>query len=139
MKTVRTSETLVYFETTGRYIPEGFHRHTRCDFRFSRRRVWRRLFWDVAPYSPVEVDRRFGGVYCFHNWSRHDDGVSSSETSVSLPLYTPQYPTRLVFLMNVLVQWKSVLRRLSVLIHGDTMDRQNYPPCGDRGMIIVPA
>jgi hypothetical protein len=24
------------------------------------------VFWDVAPFSPVEIDRRFRGVYCLH-------------------------------------------------------------------------
>jgi hypothetical protein len=33
------------------------------DFRFSRRRVWRTVFWDV-PCSLVETDRRFRGAYC---------------------------------------------------------------------------
>jgi hypothetical protein len=26
-----------------------------------------RVFWDVAPYSHVELDRRFRGVYCLHH------------------------------------------------------------------------
>jgi hypothetical protein len=26
-----------------------------------------RVFWDVAPCSHVEVDRRFRGAYCFHH------------------------------------------------------------------------
>jgi hypothetical protein len=24
-------------------------------------------FWDIAPYSLVEVDQRFGGAYCLHH------------------------------------------------------------------------
>jgi hypothetical protein len=24
------------------------------------------VFWDAAPYSPVEVHRRFGGMYYLH-------------------------------------------------------------------------
>jgi hypothetical protein len=24
------------------------------------------VFWDVAPCSMVEIDRRFGGAYCLH-------------------------------------------------------------------------
>jgi hypothetical protein len=31
-----------------------------------------RVFWDVAPCSHVEVDRRFRGAYCLHH--RPDDG-----------------------------------------------------------------
>jgi hypothetical protein len=26
-----------------------------------------RVFWDVAPYSHVEVDRHFRGAYCLHH------------------------------------------------------------------------
>jgi hypothetical protein len=26
-----------------------------------------RVFWDVAPCSHVEVDRRFRGAYCLHH------------------------------------------------------------------------
>jgi hypothetical protein len=25
------------------------------------------VFWDVAPFSPVGVDQRFGGAYCLHH------------------------------------------------------------------------
>jgi hypothetical protein len=25
------------------------------------------IFWVVAPYSPVEIARRFRGAYCFHH------------------------------------------------------------------------
>jgi hypothetical protein len=31
-------------------------------------------FWDIAPCSLVEVDRRFRGAYCLHY--RPDDGGS---------------------------------------------------------------
>jgi hypothetical protein len=34
-----------------------------------------RLFWDVAPCSHVEVDRRFRGAYCLHH--QGDDGGSA--------------------------------------------------------------
>jgi hypothetical protein len=33
-----------------------------------------RVFWDVAPYSHVEVDRRFKGAYCLDD--RPEDGGS---------------------------------------------------------------
>jgi hypothetical protein len=36
------------------------------DFRFSRRQVRIWLFWDVAPCSLVEIDRRFRDTYRFH-------------------------------------------------------------------------
>jgi hypothetical protein len=51
-------------------------------FRFSRRRIWRRLkmavFWDVAPCSLVEIDSRFRDALCLHHQGRHrpDDGGS---------------------------------------------------------------
>jgi hypothetical protein len=35
-------------------------------------------FWDVPPRSQVEIDRRFGGVYCFH----HPGDKSSSSSSL---------------------------------------------------------
>jgi hypothetical protein len=40
--------------------------HILWDFRFSRRRVWSLVFWDVAPCSLLGVDRRFRGSYCLH-------------------------------------------------------------------------
>jgi hypothetical protein len=33
-----------------------------------------RAFWDMVPYSLVEVDRNFRGAYCLHH--RPDDGGS---------------------------------------------------------------
>jgi hypothetical protein len=33
------------------------------------------IFWDVALYSSVEVEGRFGGMYCLH---RQDQTVSQS-------------------------------------------------------------
>jgi hypothetical protein len=44
-------------------------------------------FWDIAPCSLVEVDRRFRGAYGLYDQvSDHypDDGVSISETSIFL-------------------------------------------------------
>jgi hypothetical protein len=40
-------------------------------------------FWDTAPYSLVEVDRRFNGAFCLHHQSddRPDDGgIFAGET-----------------------------------------------------------
>jgi hypothetical protein len=34
------------------------------------------VFWDIAPFSLVEIGRRFRGVYCLHRQ------VRTSETSV---------------------------------------------------------
>jgi hypothetical protein len=41
-----------------------------------------RIFWDVAPCSHVEVDRRFRGAYCLHHHvveliNHPDDGGSA--------------------------------------------------------------
>jgi hypothetical protein len=33
-----------------------------------------RVFWDIAPLSLVEVDRRFRGAYCLYPYG--DDGGS---------------------------------------------------------------
>jgi hypothetical protein len=43
------------------------------------------VFWDVALCSLVEIEigRRFRGAYCFHREGDDDEGVRSSETSVS--------------------------------------------------------
>jgi hypothetical protein len=40
------------------------------------------VFWDVAPYSLVEVYRRFGGAYCFHH---QGDEVSQEERRLAEP------------------------------------------------------
>jgi hypothetical protein len=45
------------------------------------------VFWGVAQCSLVDIDRRFRRSYCLH---QGDDGVSSSETSVSI--YTVLIP-----------------------------------------------
>jgi hypothetical protein len=36
------------------------------------------VFWDVAPCSLVEIDRCFGGAYCFH----HQGVVYSSSVNI---------------------------------------------------------
>jgi hypothetical protein len=48
------------------------------DFRFSRWRIWMkfRVYWDVAPCSHVEVDRRFRWAYYLHR--QHDNGGSTA-------------------------------------------------------------
>jgi hypothetical protein len=53
------------------------------------------VFWDVAPYSPIEVNRRFRGAYCLHY--RPDDGVSTRFWNVGLLRrdYRSLYPRRL--------------------------------------------
>jgi hypothetical protein len=40
------------------------------------------VFWDVVPCGVVDIDRRFGGVYCLHQLTVQ--AVSSSEISVSV-------------------------------------------------------
>jgi hypothetical protein len=57
------------------------------DFRFSRRRVWSLVFWDVAPCSHVEVDRRFRGAYCLHHQGGdRDDGLQKTGKLVRMTL-----------------------------------------------------
>jgi hypothetical protein len=42
------------------------------------------VFWDVAPCSLVETDRRFSGAYCLHHQgNRPAIAVSTSETPVN--------------------------------------------------------
>jgi hypothetical protein len=48
---------------------------------------WIRAFWDIAPYSLVEVNRRFRGLYCLHHQGDYFirllmEAVRISETSV---------------------------------------------------------
>jgi hypothetical protein len=40
-----------------------------------------KAFWDVAPCSLVEVDRRFKGAHCLHH--QGDDGTSLKRRSTS--------------------------------------------------------
>jgi hypothetical protein len=40
------------------------------------------VFWDVAPYSLVEVYRRFKGAYCLHH--QGDRPVSTFRTEVAM-------------------------------------------------------
>jgi hypothetical protein len=46
-----------------------------------------RIFWDVAPCSHVEVDRRFRSVYCLH----HQSDESSVIFTVAPRRYIPEY------------------------------------------------
>jgi len=51
-----------------------------------------RVFWDVAPCSHVEVDRRFRGAYCLHHQGAlMMEAVRTSETSVNFNLTTRRY------------------------------------------------
>jgi hypothetical protein len=52
------------------------------------------VFWDVAPCSLVEIDRRFSGAYCLHH---QDDGIDSKHLQnfrQFLQDYTVQHPRR---------------------------------------------
>jgi hypothetical protein len=48
------------------------------------------VFWDRAPCSLVEIDRRFRGVYCLHHQALIIEACRISETSGKDPL--PTYP-----------------------------------------------
>jgi hypothetical protein len=57
-----------------------------------------RVFWDVAPCSQVDVDRRFRGAYYLHHGDdRHDDGGSTHPWNVGQHLldYKAVHPRRL--------------------------------------------
>jgi hypothetical protein len=41
------------------------------------------VFWDVAPCSLAEIDRRFRGAYCLHHQDLIMEAVSTSETLIS--------------------------------------------------------
>jgi hypothetical protein len=40
------------------------------------------VFWDIAPFSPVETDRHFRGAYCLHHQiiTLMVEAVNTSET-----------------------------------------------------------
>jgi hypothetical protein len=68
--------------------------HNVCDFRFSRAASMKfRVFWDVAPCSQVDVDRRFRGAYCLHHQgvALIMEAVCTSETSININLTTRHY------------------------------------------------
>jgi hypothetical protein len=58
-----------------------------------------KVFWDVAPCSHVEVDRRFrGGYWIYHNWDESSwiiflmmEAVRTYETSVNFNVTTQWY------------------------------------------------
>jgi hypothetical protein len=67
MEAVHASETSVYFyETTQRNLPEGYVRFQVLTAAIMKMTA----FWDIAPCSLIEGDRRFRGVYCHHQGDR---------------------------------------------------------------------
>jgi hypothetical protein len=52
-----------------------------------------RVFWDIAPCSDVEVDRRFRGAYCLNHQGDvlMMEAVRTSETSVNFNVTTRRY------------------------------------------------
>jgi hypothetical protein len=88
------------FGLSGRTLYGGLNEPliTQWDFRLSRQRVWRSVFWVVAPYSLVEVYWRLRGTFCLHHQGVHspDDGGSKHIWNVGkrLPVYTTQQPGR---------------------------------------------
>jgi hypothetical protein len=62
------------------------------------------VFWDVAPCSFVEIDRRFRGAYCLqHQGSKHIWNVWN--VSQFLRDYTAQHPRRLIFILAAVRTW----------------------------------
>jgi hypothetical protein len=52
------------------------------------------VFWDVTPYSPVEVHRSFGRMYCLHLQVRRE---SQSKNQFCLSLYFARFLRDLLF------------------------------------------
>jgi hypothetical protein len=51
-----------------------------------------RVFWDVAPCSHIELDRRFRGAYCLHHQGGDRiEAVRTPETSVHFNMTTRRY------------------------------------------------
>jgi hypothetical protein len=83
IEAVRTSETSVNFNVTKqRYIPEVSELHSRRSENL-KSHTKMTVFWNVLPYTAVEIYRRFIGTYCLHHKSTRK-AVSSCETSVNL-------------------------------------------------------
>jgi hypothetical protein len=79
MVAVSTSEKSVTFnETAGRNIPQCHFHNLRENLKthplITSLILKFRVFWDVAPCSYVEVDRRFRGTYCIHHLGDDDRG-----------------------------------------------------------------
>jgi hypothetical protein len=75
MEAVLTSETSVDNHFTRQYIPED-NSEQETEFKFS-------IFWDMLPFSQVDVDRRFIALMM--------EAVRTSETSANTYLTTRQY------------------------------------------------
>jgi hypothetical protein len=52
-------------------------------------------FWDVAPYSLIEIDGRFRGTYCLHHRSRYECSKNLRYVENFLLHYTTQHSRRL--------------------------------------------
>jgi hypothetical protein len=69
-----TSETSVsVYQTTRRNNPEDSRLHTRRHENL-KSHMRTSVFWDAAPCSLVDINRRFRGAYCLHRQA--DDGGS---------------------------------------------------------------
>jgi hypothetical protein len=56
-----TDNLLSYYVTDPKICYTLLHKY---DLEFSHRWLWRiTIFWDIKPYSPLKVNRRFGGKY----------------------------------------------------------------------------
>jgi hypothetical protein len=74
---------------TAIFIYVRFHAVTVTSMKF-------RVFWDVAPCSHIEVDRRFRGSFCLRHQGIHAitlmmKAVRTSETSVNFNVTTQRY------------------------------------------------
>lgn len=55
-------------------------------------------FWNIAPYSLADVDRRFGGAYCLYQQDDNDGGSTYLRDVSELQRdYNAQYSRRLEF------------------------------------------
>jgi hypothetical protein len=66
-----------------------------------------RAFWDVAPWSHVEVDRRLGGAYCLRHQGDEDGGSAHLWNVGQLQRdYEALYPSRLLnFILAAVRTW----------------------------------
>jgi hypothetical protein len=83
------------------------------------------VFWDVKPYSPIDIDRRFGGTYCLHhqgdeyidskllkNASLH--GVTSQQTDIFVTFVTFDDSGHLISPVHAESSWAYLQRSMLI-------------------------
>jgi hypothetical protein len=95
-----------------------------------------RVFWDVAPCSHVEFDRRFRGAYCVHHQGLMMEVVRTSETSVKFNVTTGRYSPEdsklflaIIFVIYVLLHLSFLIIVSSFMFILDSLITESPPVC----------